>query len=150
LNPFGRDTLPKNSTVQPWTRASETREKRVPKAEQKYGDKCAILDTCGYYSANSPDAGTLALKLPQVEKGGLILCCARNQCAQKELIRENIKVMLGDEEIDPDGWEMNVPHTKCIRLMKKFPSSVSEHTYVGITIRETATVVVHISQIIVY
>ena len=61
--------------------------------------------------------------------------------------------MLGEEEIDPAGWEVDYPMHKCIRLQKHFPPGMSDpsgHPYIGITMREGATSAVHISQLIAY
>jgi hypothetical protein len=65
LNPFSKETIAKNP-AEAWKKTTERRENRVPKGERKYGAKCDSLDACGYYSAKSPDAGMLALKLPKV------------------------------------------------------------------------------------
>jgi hypothetical protein len=74
LNPFAAQTIAK-SPADAWKKTVERREDRVPKSERKYGDKCKSLDSCGFYSAGlTPDAGTLALRLPKVCTSERALC----------------------------------------------------------------------------
>lgn len=115
---------------------------------------CRHLDACGGISAQNAEEGMVVFRLPKMEVGLVVICACCGKKVGEEFMNNNlIEVSFNTVPIDRSQWDL-FPHDKCVRVMKRFPTSGREsetptgHHYLGIRILANNPKPVRISHVI--
>ncbi len=119
---------PYKGLPQLWQRwRSEETSPLVPKFEQVFykndPSKCEHLDHCGGLKAASPDAGWLALRLPLMSAGLIVLCgCCGDDVAKRMFIdNDDLKVVLDGVKLDRATFAPAAEQAKCAAVAEALP-----------------------------
>ena len=90
---------------------------------------CRHLDACGGITAQTVDEGMVVFRLPKMSLGLVIIC--GNQDGWDDgahgMFINNTNIEISFNTVPLDQSEMDVfPHTKCARVLKRFPTSGRE------------------------
>ena len=93
---------------------------------------CRHLDACGGITAQKADQGMVVFRLPKMSLG-LVIICGNEAGWEGEgggalgMFINNTNIEISFNTVPLDKSEMDVfPHTKCARVLKRFPTSGRE------------------------
>ncbi|KAL3795930.1 hypothetical protein HJC23_002201 [Cyclotella cryptica] len=149
--------------VQKWSLWHEDNDiwKLVAKEDISYfkdrDDKeiCRHLDACGGISAQKVDDGMVVFRLPKMEVGLVVICgcCGKDVGENMFKSNPNIDILYNTVKLDPNSFDI-WPNPKCVRLLKRFPTSGREsetptgHAYLAINVTQDMSQVIRVSHVI--
>ena len=116
---------------------------------------CRHLDACGGISAQKASDGMVVFRLPKMEVGllAICMCCGKDVAKSQIMKNENIAISYNTVPMSNLTWDV-WPNGKCVRLLKRFPTSVREsetptgHAYLAIKVLNDMPQPIRISHVI--
>lgn len=116
---------------------------------------CRHLDACGGISAQKAEDGMVVFRLPKMEKGlvAICMCCGKQEAEPQIMKNANIEISYNTVPMNNSTWDV-WPDGKCVRLLKRFPTSGREsetptgHAYLAIKVLKDMPKPVRISHVI--
>ena len=111
---------------------------------------CRHLDACGGISAENVDSGMVVFRLPKMEVGLVIICGFE---VKSFINNTDIEISYNTVPLDWTEWD-SFPNDKCIRVLKRFPTSGREsetptgHAYLAVKVLNDMGKKVTISHVI--
>eukprot|EP00984_Skeletonema_dohrnii_P031608 scaffold24319_cov139-Skeletonema_dohrnii-CCMP3373.AAC.1 len=106
-------------------------------------EMCRHLDACGGISASKAEDGMVVFRLPKMEVGLVVVCgcCGKNVGQNMFMDNENLEISFNTVPLNKTTFDV-WPNNKCVRLLKKFPTSGREsetptgHHYLALKLLE--------------
>lgn len=142
------DLNPHRGEIQKWAVHNDNssivglypKEDRVFFEERNDTESCEHKWSCNGISATSADNGSVVFRLPASEVGLVAICgWGKKGNIGEEMFIANtgIEIKYNGQVLNRSAWDI-WPHTKCVRLLKKFTSSSAVaktgHEYLAIKI----------------
>ena len=117
---------------------------------------CRHPDACGGISAQKADEGMVVFRLPKMEVGLVVICGCCGKGVGESMFLNNSDIEISYNTVpmnDRTQWDL-WPNPKCVRLLKRFPTSGREsetptgHAYLGIKVLKDMGQQVRISHVI--
>ena len=111
-------------------------------------EMCRHLDACGYIRASKADDGMVVFRLPKMEVGLVVVCgcCGKNVGQAMFMDNDNLEISFNTVPLNKTTFDV-WPNKKCVRLLKKFPTSGREsetptgHHYLALKILKDTSAV---------
>ena len=86
-----------------------------------------LLDACGALSASKVEDGMVVFRLPKMEVGLVVICgcCGKNVGHNMFINNDNLEISFNTVPLNKTTFDV-WPTEKCVRLLKKFPTSGRE------------------------
>mmetsp|Transcript_24472 Transcript_24472/g.35047 ORF Transcript_24472/g.35047 Transcript_24472/m.35047 type:complete len:140 (+) Transcript_24472:12-431(+) len=106
-------------------------------------EMCRHLDACGGISARKKEDGMVVFRLPKMEVGLVVICgcCGKNVGEAMFIENESLEISFNTVPLNKTTFDV-WPNKKCVRLLKKFPTSGREsetptgHHYLALKLLE--------------
>jgi hypothetical protein len=95
--------------------------------EREDKEMCRHLDACGALSASKVEDGMVVFRLPKMEVGLVVICgcCGKNVGQNMFINNDNLEISFNTVPLNKTTFDV-WPTEKCVRLLKKFPTSGRE------------------------
>ena len=111
-------------------------------------EMCQHSDACGYIRASKADDGMVVFRLPKMEVGLVVVCgcCGKNVGQAMFMDNDNLEISFNTVPLNKTTFDV-WPNKKCVRLLKKFPTSGREsetptgHHYLALKILKDTSAV---------